>query len=672
MVGHRPRRWLAPPSSAGYGARVAGTSDATSLARDALERHAWEEAYDALAEADHDRSLAADGLELLALASYWTARPDETIDAYERAYAAHLDEGDRAQAAMVAYRLAEQHGMRMQMPQAQGWGNKAMRLAQEDPDWPVHGWLIWIQGLLLWIMEQDYAKAIERYDEAMRFAERSGDRDLAAMSLHDKGHALCLLGRVEEGMALLDECMATVVGGELDPAAAGYIYCGMIGVCSKLGDYGRASQWTDSTLRWCERHSVPAFPGVCRVHRAELKTLHGALADAEEDALTACEELPRYNFFSGLGPAYYEIGEVRRRLGDVAAADAAYARADEYGRTPEPGRSLLRLAEGKIEVATAGIGRALAELGGNHCARVRLLRAQVEIALEADDVEAAAAASAELDVLVAELGAASLHAMAAGARGAVLVAQRDADGAIAHLQRARNAWLELDAPLEAGDVRVQLARALFAMGDVDAARTEVRAARHSFEQLGARPAAERARRLLDEITSDSERPERVGRAFMFTDIVRSTDLIGVIGDDAWEDVLSWHDRTLRSLFAAHGGEVGHPTGDGFFVAFPDARAALRCAVEVQRALAEHRRSEGFSLSVRIGVHAGEATRRGEDYGGAEVHRAARIAALADGGEILASRSTVEEAGSEIPSASAGDLTLKGFAEPESVVRVAWR
>jgi class 3 adenylate cyclase len=252
------------------------------------------------------------------------------------------------------------------------------------------------------------------------------------------------------------------------------------------------------------------------------------------------------------------------------------------------------------------------------------------------------------------------------------VAQRDAHAAITHLQRARNAWLELDAPLEAGDVRVLLARAFFAMGDADAARVEARAARLTFEELGARPAAERARRLLDEIIADEERPERVGRAFMFTDIVRSTDLIGVIGDDAWEDVLSWHDRTLRSLFAAHGGDVGHPTGDGFFVAFDDAGAALRCAVEVQRALAEHRRSEGFSLSVRIGVHAGEATRRGDDYGGAEVHRAARIAALADGGEILASRSTVEESGAQLPTAPMADVALKGFTEPQSVVRVAWR
>ena len=390
-------------------------------ARDALERHAWEDAYDALAEADRTGTLPGTALEMLAWANYWTGHPDATIEALERAYAAYLDEGDRAQAAMMAYRLAEQHGMRMSIPLAQGWGQKATRLAEEDSTWPVHGWLLWIQGLLLWIMQADYAGAIQRYDEALAFAKRSGDRDLAAMSLHDKGHALCLLGDVVTGMPLLDECMATVVGGELDPAAAGYVYCGMIGICSKLGDYGRASEWTEATLRWCERHAVPAFPGVCRIHRAELKLLHGDLQGAEAEALAACKELPRYNFISGQGPAYYAIGEVRRHLGDFAAAEEAFARAEAFGKPPQPGRSLLRLAEGKVEAAASGIRQAIEEQGGDACARIRLLTAQVKIALAGGDRETATSAADELDTLVGRFETPSLGAMSAVARGRVLL-----------------------------------------------------------------------------------------------------------------------------------------------------------------------------------------------------------------------------------------------------------
>lgn len=98
------------------------SDDPISFARDALERHAWKDAYEALIEADRTDLLSAAALEMLAWATYWTGRPDATIEALERAYAAYLDEGDRAQAAMMAYRLAQQHGMRMSIPPGAGLG----------------------------------------------------------------------------------------------------------------------------------------------------------------------------------------------------------------------------------------------------------------------------------------------------------------------------------------------------------------------------------------------------------------------------------------------------------------------------------------------------------------------------------------------------------------------
>jgi class 3 adenylate cyclase len=640
-------------------------------ARDALKRHEWRDAYDALTEVDRAGSLSAEGLALLASAAYWTAHPDETVADLERAYNAYLEEGDHASAAMMAFRVAEQHGMRMAMPQATGWATRAQHLGEEDPAWPVHGWLTWMRGLLAWF-QADFDAAIAYYDESAGLASGSGDRDLYWMSIHDKGHALCLLGRVEEGMTLLDEAMAAVVGGELGPDAAGYVYCGMIGACSKLGDYGRASEWTEATLRWCERESVPAFPGVCRIHKAELMRLRGSLTKAEEEARLACEELPRFNFFSGLGPANYEIGEVRRRLGDFRGAEEAYARAHEFGYNPQPGLSLVRLAQGKVETAAAWIGQALDGAGGNRCLQLKLLAAQAEVALAAGELETAASAADELELIVGHYKAPALHALAASVRGAVRLAQGKPDEALRELRRAQQGWQEVDAPLEVADVRVLLGRAFGAMGDDEAAALELNAARATFERLGARPAAELTGRLLGEIAASSEAPDRVSRAFMFTDIVKSTDLLGVIGDEAWEDLLGWHDLTLRSLFASHGGEVAHHTGDGFFVAFDDAGSALTCAVAVQRALAEHRRAHGFAPLVRVGVHAGEGTRRGQDFSGGEVHKAARIASLAQGGEILATVETVTGADRKFIFSDRRTVTLKGMAEPVQVARVEWR
>jgi class 3 adenylate cyclase len=159
---------------------------------------------------------------------------------------------------------------------------------------------------------------------------------------------------------------------------------------------------------------------------------------------------------------------------------------------------------------------------------------------------------------------------------------------------------------------------------------------------------------------------------MFTDIVRSTNLVEAMGDDAWEDLLRWHDRTLRAMFSEHGGEEIDHAGDGFFVAFESAQVAAECAVAVQRTLAEHRRTHGFSPQVRIGLHAAEATQLGGDYRGRGVHVAARVGALAEAGEILATAESVTEDGERFTVCDARMVTLKGISQPVEVVTVEWR
>jgi class 3 adenylate cyclase len=167
-------------------------------------------------------------------------------------------------------------------------------------------------------------------------------------------------------------------------------------------------------------------------------------------------------------------------------------------------------------------------------------------------------------------------------------------------------------------------------------------------------------------------PERrVLKTFMFTDIVKSTNLAEAMGDDAWLELLRWHDETLRASFAAHHGEEVSTTGDGFFVVFDSPDAALACAVAIQRRLADQRTQHGFAPQVRIGLHASEAAQVEKDFRGKGVHEASRIAALADGGEIVASRDTVGS-GSQYPASEPRTVTLKGLSEPVEVVSIDWR
>jgi class 3 adenylate cyclase len=166
-----------------------------------------------------------------------------------------------------------------------------------------------------------------------------------------------------------------------------------------------------------------------------------------------------------------------------------------------------------------------------------------------------------------------------------------------------------------------------------------------------------------------EAPRRVEKTFMFTDIEGSTNLVEALGDEAWQGVLRWHDETLRSMFAEHKGEEVVATGDGFFVGFDSPDLALACAVAIQRRLAEHRRSAGFAPKVRIGVHASGATQVGKNFSGKGVHEAARIAALANGDEIMASRSTAADGRFSVSEPKI--VTLRGTSEPVEIVSVDW-
>jgi class 3 adenylate cyclase len=143
-----------------------------------------------------------------------------------------------------------------------------------------------------------------------------------------------------------------------------------------------------------------------------------------------------------------------------------------------------------------------------------------------------------------------------------------------------------------------------------------------------------------------------------------------MGDEAWNEVLHWHDQTLRGLIARHSGEEISHSGDGVFASFKQPDRAIECAVQIQRTLADHRRSHGFAPAVRVGLHQAAATRVGLDYRGKGVHEAARIAAEAKGGEVLASWHTAQPC--KFALSEPREVSLKGITEPVQVVSISWK
>jgi class 3 adenylate cyclase len=634
-------------------------------ARKAAERHAWRETYDAYASAERPDLTAAD-LERFADSAWWTGRLDEAIGLRERSYSEFAAAGDEQSAARLALTLSWDHMGRGAFAVSEGWFAKAERLLEELPESVEHAHLSFFRGFTTVMMGQDLESAAVEFDHAHELGQRFGDRDLQAMALMGKGKLAVLSGEVDKGLKLLDEATASAIAGELRPYATGMVYCCTISSCQELGDYRRAAEWTDAANRWCDGLDVSGPPGECRIHRAQIMRFRGDWPKAEAQAVAACEELHDYNRFV-TSAGFYEIGEIRRRRGDFAAAEDAYRQADEWGKNPQPGQALLRLAEGKVDSAVAGVTRSLEEIE-EPLSRAQLLPAQVEIALAAGDVKTARAAAEELERIVDAYMIGSRRAPAFDATvhlawGQIELAEDNWDAAARSLRKARDEWKQVGAPYETAQARMLLGVAYRRQGDEDGATAELEAALATFERLGAKLDEERVKELLGRLETR--------RTFLFTDIVDSTKLLGTLGDDKWKKLLTRHNELVRERIVESGGEVIKQTGDGFFASFGSAKSAIEAAVAIQRALDD----EIVAPDVRIGVHTGGAFHTNADatdYGGQGVHTAARIGAAASAAEILVSRETLDGVGTAFRLSEPRAQELKGFEQPVEVVSVSWR
>ncbi|HEY7004393.1 MAG TPA: hypothetical protein VH281_08935, partial [Gaiellaceae bacterium] len=477
--------------------------DSLEAGREAARKRAWREAYDLLQTARAEASLGPEDLEYLAESAWWTGRLEEAIDFRERAYAAYIEAGEPRRAALLAMLISADHGKKGAGSVAGGWLSRAARLLENEPEGPEHGHLALAYGTGAMMMGQ-LEPAQEHLARAHELATRYGDRNLEAMAMVFQGTTLVMSGQVSEGLALLDEATAAAVGGELEPLATGMVYCVTIHSCQTLGDCGRAAEWTTEANRWCDRLDVSGFPGACRVHRAEIMRLQGNWDRAEEQAVQACDELGAYfNLITASG--FHEIGEIRRRRGDFAQAEEAYRKANELGHHTgaQPGLALLRLAQGKVDSAAAAIKRALESEELDPLTRAHLLPAQIEIALAAGELARARAAAAELEEIADQyridgVRTPHLEGTLQLTLGQIRLAERDFEGATSAFKAARSTWEKVGAPYETAQARMLLGIAYQGEGDEHSARDQIEAAKATFERLGAALDTQRAAELLGE------------------------------------------------------------------------------------------------------------------------------------------------------------------------------
>lgn len=465
---------------------------ALALGRAAHARRDWTAAHRCLSGAER-----ADDLVLFAEAAFLAGEDVESGAAWARAFELTAED-DPPHSVRCAFWLAFALINRGEFARGSGWAERAQRLLSER-DCVEQGHLRYLTGLRS-VLQGEVGPAHAAFAQAAKIGERFRSAELTTLARVGEGRCLIYLGDVAEGVALLDEAMAAVTSARVSPLAVGDLYCTVIEGCAELFDLGRAREWTGEFARWCDdQQGLVLYRGQCLVHRAELLRLHGDWAAAARELACARERFAPAAGPATLASACYEHAELHRSTGRFADADEAYQEAALWGRDPQPGLALLRLAQGRNDAALSGVRRALDETA-EPLRRCALLPASVEISLACNDITAARAAADELSWHAARLAAPLLRARAGHATGAVLLACDEPAAALTALRPAAARLLELGARPEHARVRVHIGLACRALGDHDGATVEWEAARSVFRALGAAPDLERLDRTGGEDT----------------------------------------------------------------------------------------------------------------------------------------------------------------------------
>jgi len=446
----------------------------------AHEAEKWEEAYVAYETANSMGELEAWDHHRFAESAFWTGRMDEAITLKEASYAKLLSAGERDAAAMTALDLAFYFKYRLAVAVSKAWVARAEKLLETEEATRGYGYLLRWNTTYALESEGDPEKAADLAEQVIQLGAELGDRSLEALGLMDKGRILVSMGRIDEGMALVDESMIAAVSGEIDADATGRNYCNMLSICDQIADYERAAEWSEAAEAWCTSHSDSAYPGICRITRAELKWLKGDWQDATADLRRAVDELT--GFTPIIGAALYQIGEVQLRAGNLDGAEESFRSANEHAFPPLPGMAMLLLARGDADAGEQLLLDALISRP-QPLVRARFLPALIDIECALGRFEEASTFIGELEQTAELCDSTAMRAQAADRRGVLALMTDDVDAAALSFQAAIKGWSGLRMPYESAQSRLHLGEAHRKRGNDAGAAMETEAATATLARL---------------------------------------------------------------------------------------------------------------------------------------------------------------------------------------------
>lgn len=475
-------------------------SDAASALAGARAAHRglrWDDACAGFLAVTAPEELAVEDLEMLAECAQLSGRHEAAVSALDRAFALRVREGDLEAASTDAFWLWQAFLLDGEMAHANGWLARLREVAGGSGT--EAGWLLVATAYGCFATGR-YGDARALLAPARAQGRERADADLDAFATMLIGRAWLNAGATQAGLERLDEAMLRVTAGETSPRTTASLFCASIGNAEmEAHDLARGQEWERALEAWMSTLPVPTLSGPflanCRVYRAVLQRRRGEWTAARRELVKAVDELTGGHGARLAGHACYELGETLRLLGEHAEAEFAYRRASSLGAATQPGLGLMRLAQGDVETAAAGVRRALGETERPQD-RCSLLPAYVTIMLAAGGLPEAVAAVDELGRCADLFGTTLVRVEHDRAMGEVALADDKASAALARLRRAAAGWRELAAPYETAVTAVLLATACRAVGDEEGAQFELEAATATFAQLGAAPDLARARALL--------------------------------------------------------------------------------------------------------------------------------------------------------------------------------
>ncbi len=437
---------------------------------------------------EHEPSGAAlDGLGQVAYTELDFAR---TAELYEAAYAAYREEGNGAGAIRMARTLAYINGAIIGNGAVmQGWHARATALMKDVESSAEQGWVALSRGMF----EGDRAARDERFREALEVARRFADPDLEFASLAYLGANLVHADRVEEGMLLLDEACAAVVGHDVDDfSVLEEIFCQLFSACEYAHDVNRASEWIRIGEEVAERRHLPAVSAFCRTHYGGVLTAAGRWAEADV-ALTEAVRLWSLGHASLRWGALVRLADLRVRQGRLEEAEQLLDGLDVYTEAARP-LAALYFAREEHARAVDIVERALGEMDPSSAAAGSLWALLVDFHLALDAIEEAGVAVERLEEVASRHPSHFLKATAALARGQVSLAAGAGDH-LASLREALSGFARAQMPMELAGARMVLASAISAESP-EVAVAEAKAALEAFEKLEAARHADAAAALL--------------------------------------------------------------------------------------------------------------------------------------------------------------------------------